>query len=190
MLDLKYKTSHQWVDAVLNNFDNFLLDHAACERKASSMAMSMVAHYPDKILVIEAMIDLAIEELQHYKAVVKIIMNKNIALIPDTKDSYVNQLRKKLRSGSAEYFMDRLILAGIIEARGYERFSLIAQHHPDAVMQEFYDGIARSEDKHQDLFIDLAKHYFDENLVEKRLEELLIIEADIVRKLPINSVLH
>lgn len=190
MLDLKYKTSMDWVEAVLANFDSFLLDHAACERKASAMAMSMVAHYPDKTLVLDSMMDLAIEELQHFRAVVKLITDRGLVLQPDTKDSYVNQLRKTLRPKPDDYFMDRLIVAGVIEARGYERFALIAQHHQDKTMQEFYDAIARSEDKHQDLFIELAKHYFDHKLVDARLEELLIIEGDIVSKLPIQAMLH
>lgn len=190
MLDLKYKTSMDWVSTVIDSFDSFLLDHAACERKASAMAMSMVAHYPDKKLLLDSMMDLAIEELQHFRAVVKLIINKNLVLLPDIKDNYINQLRKRLRPKPEDYFMDRLILAGIIEARGYERFSLIAKYHPDVQMQEFYESIACSEDRHQDLFIDLAKHYFDHIVVSQRQEELLIIEAEIVSKLPIKALLH
>ena len=190
MLDLKYKTSVSWLEAVLSDFNSFLLDHAACERKASAMAMSMVAHYPNKRLVLDSMIDLAIEELQHFRAVVKLISDRGLVLLPDTKDSYVNDLRQKLRSHPEDYFLDRLLVAGVIEARGHERFSLIAEHHTDAEMKLFYDSIARSEDKHQDLFVDLAKHYFDPGLVDKRLDELLVIESNIVRKLPIKSALH
>jgi tRNA-(ms[2]io[6]A)-hydroxylase len=69
MFELKYQTPKAWVDAVLNDFDTFLTDHAAAEKKASGMAMSMISHYPDRKSVVKAMADLAIEELIHFKQI-------------------------------------------------------------------------------------------------------------------------
>lgn len=187
---LLYITSAQWVEKVLSNFDSFLLDHAACERKASGMAMSMLAHYPDKPDLVKHMTDLAVEELQHFKMVMRFIELRGLVMPADTKDLYVNELRKLFRRENQAYFMDRLIMAGIIELRGYERFSLVAKHCSDEKLKRFYETIARSEEKHHELFIELANQYFDPVEVQKRVDELLIAEADIVKGLPLRAALH
>jgi tRNA 2-(methylsulfanyl)-N6-isopentenyladenosine37 hydroxylase len=187
---LLYTTSSQWVEKVLSDFDGFLLDHAACERKASGMAMSMLAHYPDKPDLVKQMTDLAVEELQHFKMVMRFIEQRGLVMPADTKDLYVNELRKLFRREKQEYFMDRLIMASIIELRGCERFFLVAQHCADEKVKSFYDAIAKSEEKHYELFIDLANQYFDPSDVEKRANELLIVEADIVKALPLRAALH
>lgn len=187
---LLYTTSSQWVEKVLSDFDSFLLDHAACERKASGMAMSMLAHYPDKPELVKQMIDLAVEELQHFKMVMRLISERGLVMPADTKDLYVNELRKLFRRQGHEYLMDRLLMASIIELRGYERFSLVAQHCDDGKLKSFYQTIARSEEKHYELFIELAHQYFDPGDVEKRANELLVAEAAIVKVLPLRAALH
>lgn len=187
---LRSKTPESWVDTVLADFDTFLIDHAAAEKKASGMAMSMLSHYPDKEDIVRAMADLAIEELAHFKEVLKIMIERGLTLAPDTKDPYVNALRQHFRKGSNVFFLDRLLVGGIVEARGCERFDLVAQALPDGRLQKFYRAIADSEAKHHELFITLAKTHFDDNTVEVRLSELLDIEAEIVRALPIRSALH
>ncbi len=188
--DLRIPTSMEWVSTVLDGFDEFLLDHAANERKASSMAMSMVAHYPDKPDLLKAMIDLALEELNHFKQVVKLINRRNLVLLPDEKDPYVNQLRGHIRKGTGPYFLDRLLTAGVIEARGAERFGLIASHASDSAISTFYRTLAQSESGHHMLFIDLAHRYFDEQEVSSRLHDWLDIEADLIANLPIRCRLH
>ncbi len=188
--ELKIATSMDWVNAVLDGFDEFLLDHAANERKASSMAMSMVAHYPDKPDLLKAMIDLALEELNHFKQVVRLINKRNLVLVPDEKDPYVNQLRSHIRKGTGPYFLDRLLTAAVIEARGAERFGLIATHSADSAISTFYQTLARSESGHHLLFIDLANRYFEKSEVSARLQEWLDIEADLVADLPIRCRLH
>jgi tRNA-(ms[2]io[6]A)-hydroxylase len=190
LLTLRFATPTAWVDAVLNNFDQFLNDHAQAEKKASGMAMSMVSHYPDKPDIVKAMIDLAIEELAHFREVIKLMQLNGQCLDRDEKDPYVNALRKAMRDGTEHYLLDRLLIAGIIEARGCERFGLIAQHHPEAELQQFYQIITDSEAKHHLLFIELASHYFSTPEIEQRLDELLTIEAAIVEQLPIRAALH
>ncbi|MFT6194337.1 MAG: tRNA-(ms[2]io[6]A)-hydroxylase [Cognaticolwellia sp.] len=190
MFELKYQTPKAWVDAVLNDFDTFLTDHAAAEKKASGMAMSMISHYPDRKSVVKAMADLAIEELIHFKQVLKLIYARGGQLGADEKDPYINQIRKVFRNGSDVFFMDRLIVGGVIEARGHERFFLIAQALPEGKEKEFYQTIAKSEEKHKNLFIELAYEYFPKAEVDQRLAEVLEIEADICAALPFRAALH
>lgn len=188
--ELLTATKAEWTETVINNFNTFLLDHAACERKASSMAMSMLLHYPDRHNLVRAMTELAIEELQHFKAVMVHIHERKLALPGDEKDAYVNQFRQAQRRGSEEYLLDRLLSASIIEKRGAERFGLIADALEEPKLKSFYTKIAESEARHYVLFLELAQEYFDTDTVSARLTELLIIEAKIVDQLPLKAALH
>ncbi len=189
-LPLKSKSSDAWLDTVLTNFDAFLIDHAANERKASSMAMSMVAHYPDKNRLLEVMIDLALEELNHFRQVVKLVRKRGLTLAPDEKDPYVNQLRGSIRRGRQHYFLDRLLSAAVIEARGAERFALVADHIDNEELKSFYATLAKSEAGHHLLFIELANHYFNVDEVKARLNDWLTMEKKIIEELPIRARLH
>ena len=190
MYQLLIATDPQWTTVVLDDFDHFLIDHAACERKASGMAMSMVMHYPDKPKLISAMIDLSIEELAHFREVMKHIIARNLTILPDKKDPYVNQLRHHIRHGADVFFLDKLLTASIIEARGHERFHMIGQAIQPGPLQRFYQNLARAEEKHYELFIDLAYHYFDPKTVAQRLQSLLEIEANIITQLPHRPAVH
>lgn len=190
MIELKFKTPAAWAAGIVKAMDIFLPDHAAAEKKASSMAMTMVSHYPDRPELVTAMIDLALEELSHFRSVVKIMQERGLVLLPDEKDPYVNALRRSLRQGSEFYLMDRLLIAGVVEARGAERFGLVAAALPEGDLKRFYDAITRSEQGHEALFVQLAERYFDTDTVHKRLQELLEVEAGIVSELPIRAALH
>jgi len=190
MIELKFKTPAAWAKGIVNAMDVFLPDHAAAEKKASSMAMTMVSHYPDKPELVTAMIDLALEELSHFRSVVKIMQDRGLTLLPDEKDPYVNALRREARQGSELYLMDRLLIAGIVEARGAERFGLIASALPEGELKRFYDVITRSEQGHEDLFLQFAGRYFESSIVQQRVEELLEAEGNIVSNLPIRLALH
>lgn len=189
-IQLRATSSASWVQAVLEDFDTFLLDHAANEKKASGVALSLAAHYPDKPDLVEAMIDLSIEELSHYRDVYKLIRARNIPPVPDEKDPYVNQIRVLIRKGRENYFLDRLLTAAVIEARGQERFKTLAENIPDESLRGFYTAIYKSEDRHADLFIDLAAQYFSATTIQPRLEEILTAEAKILDELPIRAALH
>jgi tRNA-(ms[2]io[6]A)-hydroxylase len=190
MFELKFKTPAAWAEGIANAMDVFLPDHAAAEKKASSMALTMVAHYPDKPELVDAMIDLALEELSHFRAVVKLMHERGLTLLPDEKDLYVNALRRHIRHGEAYFLLDRLLIAGIVEARGAERFGLVAEALPAGGMKRFYQSITRSELSHQGLFIELAEKYFDPIQVLERLDELLDTEAAIMSELPVRLALH
>ena len=187
---LQIKSSDDWLATVLADFDAFLLDHAANERKASAMAMSMVAHYPDKPDVLNAMIELALEELNHFRQVVKLMQNFGLQPSGDEKDPYVNQIRKHLRDGKDHYFLDRLLSAAVIEARGAERFERIAEAKMSTEIRCFYRTLARSEQNHHHLFINLALNYFSTEAVGTRLDKWFEIEAEVISNLEIRARLH
>ncbi len=189
-IQLRYATGSAWADLVVNNLDQFLLDHAAAEKKASGMAMSMALHYRDKPRLVQEMIDLSIEELQHFRECVRLLQQRGLQLLPDEKDPYVNAMRQLQRQGHEDGLLDRLIVAGIIEARGCERFAMIEQALPRGDTKEFYGAISRSENKHQALFLDLAECYFPHETVSVRLDELLDLEAGLVADLPLRAALH
>ncbi len=189
-LPLRYATSTDWTAAVMADFDSFMLDHAAAEKKASGMAISMLSHYPDRVELVAAMADLAVEELTHYREVVKWIHRRGLLTGADRKDPYVVEFRAAIRRGRQEYLLDRLLTAGIIEARGAERFALVADALEPGALKKFYQSIARSEERHFTLFLDLAGSYIDRDVIAARWDELLDIEAGIVRGLPIRSALH
>lgn len=189
-MNLKLSTSQQWVDAVLSDFNAFLLDHAASERKASAAALTFLVRYPDKTAIIEPLIQLAREELAHFHRVYKFMESRNLIFQRDMKDPYLAGLRKAVKSPPSEEFLDRLLLAGVVEARGCERFTLVGEAINDPALKVFYIDLAHSEGRHADLFESLAAQYHDKDRVNSRLEELLTIEAKVVSDLPIRAALH
>jgi tRNA-(ms[2]io[6]A)-hydroxylase len=187
---LLYQTPAAWTQTVLSDFDSFLQDHAAAEKKASGMAISMLSHYPDRVELVAAMADLAVEELTHYREVVKWLHKRGQLTTADTKDPYVTEFRKVIRGESDAYLLDRLLTASIIEARGAERFGLVATALEAGGLKKFYQSLARSEQRHYELFLQLAKLYIEPAVVEQRWQELLNIEAAIVAALPHRAALH
>ncbi len=187
---LLIETNPSWLQTVLRDFDSFLQDHAAAEKKASGMAISMLSHYPDRILLVTKMADLAIEELTHYREVLRWIHSRGLVTAPDTKDLYVLGLRQVIRKETDTYLLDRLLTASVIEARGAERFSLIANAIEIPPLKNFYQSLAKSEARHYKLFLDLAQEYFDSSVIELRWKQILNIEAKVVSELPIRAALH
>ena len=190
-LKLKAESSQEWVNCVMDNFDEFLKDHADCERKASSMAMSFVAKYPDRTEIISELIHTGIEELEHFRLVYKIMQDRGLTLnhsIPE--DLYVKQLLKHCHSDREKRFRDRLIIASIVENRGFERFKLVSENIQDEELAKFYHMIYVSEAKHGHIFVKMALNYFDREEVFQRWEELATIEAEILGNLELNPALH
>ena len=184
-------SSCEWLQSVQKNFDAFLIDHALNERKASASAMTLVAHYPDRAELVEVMIELAIEELNHFKQVMKIITSRNLIIENEKKDPYVNELRRHMKKSDSEaYLLDRLLSGAVIEARGEERFCLLAKNLSDQALRSFYARISASEARHFCLFLDLADKYFHRKTVEDRLSDWIEIEKLAIESLPITNRLH
>ena len=190
MSKLRASSSKAWLEAVLGDFDAFMLDHATCERKASATALSLVSHYPDRELLVQHMIVLAREELEHFHQMLWLVQASGLVLPPDEKDLYVQGLRKLFRHGRAEYFLDRLLVSGIVEARGCERFGRVADALEEGPLKTFYQSIVRAEAQHHALFYNLALNYFDTATVDARQDELLDHEAEILQTLPIRPIVH
>lgn len=150
----------------------------------------MLSHYPDRVELVAAMADLAVEELTHYREVVKWIHRRGLLTVADRKDHYVLALRESIRKGREAYLLDRLLTASIIEARGAERFALVATALPAGALKKFYQSIARSEERHYELFLQLATKYLEADMIAERWDQLLDIEAAIVADLPIQAALH
>jgi tRNA-(ms[2]io[6]A)-hydroxylase len=190
MLDLRLPTPASWLEVVFSDFDAFIVDHALCERKASAMGMSLVAKYPDRTAIIDPLIAFAREELEHFHIVYRVIEKRGLRLSSDEKDTYVNALRRLSRSGGEELFLDRLLVPGVVEARGCERLQLVAAAIEDPELGEVYRDLARAESRHHALFFRLARQYFPEDVVRARADELLVAEAEIVRALPLRAAVH
>ena len=184
------ETPDSWIKVVIQEFDQFLKDHASCEKKASGMAMSMASHYPDKPRLLNAMIDLAVEELNHYREVVRILLGRDQQPGPDTKDHYVLELNKLVRKGKEHFLLDRLLIAALVERRGAERFHIISQRIREPTLKKFYTSITQSEDRHWRLFLDLADEYCSEEEITDRFFLLAKEENKIMQGLPIKPALH
>ena len=183
-------TAPAWAEAVLRDFDAFLLDHAACERKASATGMLFVVRYPDRAEILDPLIRYAREELDHFHQVYRFLAERELVLVSDTPDPYASRLLEFVRHGRDDRFLDRLLVAGILEARGCERFGKLATALPGGQLREFYEGLTQADARHQRLFVDLAHVYFDPTVVEARLRQLLDHEANLLRTLPVRAALY
>lgn len=192
-IELKTKTKTQWVDTVLGDLNAFLQNHADCERKASGMAQNFIAKYPDRLEIIDDLMAISIEELEHFRQVYKIMELRGVYL-PERmeKDDYINQFIDAARNGRDERFMDRILIAGIIEARGSERFITIGEELEtvDLDLAKFYTQLGRAEAKHIHAFIKMCSHYFSDAIIQARLDELLTIEAAILNNLAFKAKLY
>ncbi|MEE9438131.1 MAG: tRNA-(ms[2]io[6]A)-hydroxylase [Saprospiraceae bacterium] len=190
-LDLAIPSKQEWLEAVLSDFPSFLQDHADCERKASSMAMSFVAKYPDRKEIIPELIATGIEELEHFQQVYKLMESRGIPLNKSmSEDLYIKQLIKKCHSGREERFLDRLLIASVVETRGAERFRMISEAQTDPEMHRFYKVLWASEAKHGHIFVKMSLNYFPEKTVLDKLKWWTDFEAEVIDGLEIKAALH
>jgi len=190
-LDVSVPSSKEWIEAVLDDFPSFLQDHADCERKASAMAMSMVAKYPDRKEILPELIEIGIEELEHFKMVYDLMEEKGIPLPKKMKeDPYVKELFSKMHSDVMRRFLDRLLIASVVETRGAERFKMVADHQTEEPMKKFYKMLWTSEAKHGNVYVKMALNYFDKEQTYDRLRFWVKEEGEIIQGLEIRPALH
>lgn len=190
-LEIRTPSPPGWIEAVLSDFSSFLQDHADCERKASATAMSLVAKYPNRVEIIPELIETAVEELEHFQQVYKIMKSRGIQLAHSIhEDLYIKALMKAQHDGLEERFLDRLLIASVVETRGAERFKLIADNLEDEELSKFYKMLWISEAKHGHIYVKMALNYFPSEKVYKRLEWWVDKEGEIVRDLPFRAALH
>ena len=182
MLGLKLPTDPRWVKLVESNISEILTDHAWCEQKAATNAISIVVHNSEQEELVTDMLSLAKEELEHFEMVHNIIKEKGFVLGRERKDSYVNELAKFMVKGRGRKFslVDRLLFSAMIEARSCERFKVLADNVDDEELAKFYHELMISEAGHYTMFLKHAKKVAPEIDVDKRWAEWLEFEAKVI----------
>ncbi len=186
-MELLCATPRAWVDLAVERFDEVLVDHAHCEKKAAAHALSMLAAFPQVPGLARAMARLAREEAGHLAQVLALMEKRGLTLGRDTGDPYAQGLQAMVRQPARERLLDRLIVSALIEVRSEERLRLLAQDLKDAELRQFYRRLAHAEAGHGELFLRLARRC--EGFPE-RLEQMLRVEAGLVRALPLRPAIH
>jgi len=193
MLKLKLATDPRWVNIAEKNIEEILTDHAFCEQKAASSAISFIVQYPEYPELVEEMIKLAAEEISHLKLVHDLIQKRGLTMGRDRKDSYVKDLRTFFAKGSnrKEAMIHKLLIAGMIEARSCERFKLLSEKLEDKTLCTFYHKLMVSEAGHYTLFLRLAKKYGKELMdVEATWEAFLAHESKVIQQYSSKELIH
>ena len=185
-------TDPGWLPLALARFDEVLVDHAHCEKKAAANALSLIQSYPELPGLPAQMARLAREESAHLAKVLELMEARGLTLGRDTGDPYAQALQACVRTGAAERRVDRLLVAAVIEARSCERLSLLAEGLEEPALKRFYGELAQSEDGHQALFFRLAVAAAggEEAAVAGRLQVLLAREAEVVREVGLRAAIH
>ncbi len=190
MLGLHNTTSDEWIEAANRDSASVLCDHAHCEKKAATMAISLLNRYPEKSKLVEQMAELAEEEMGHFRLVLKEMSARGITLTRDIGDRYAQQLHQHIRTQEPFRLLDMLIVCSLIEARSCERFQLLSRSVEDEELRTFYRSLLESEARHRTVFLSLARLYFPSEEVSIRLDELEAAEASIVASLQHQPVMH
>lgn len=192
MLGLKLPTDPRWVNIVEKNIEDILTDHAYCEQKATSTAISLIVSFPEYTELVQEMVALVKEEISHFKMVHDRIIENGWTLGRDRKDDYVVQLLKFFPKGGSRttQLVHRLLYAALIEARSCERFRLLSEELQDKELAEFYRKLMVSEANHYTMFLGFARQYGDRQEVDRKWNELLEYEAEIMKNLSIGETIH
>jgi tRNA-(ms[2]io[6]A)-hydroxylase len=185
MLHLKLPTDPRWVNIAEKNIADILTDHAYCEQKAASSCITLIVENALKTTLVEVLTPVVAEEWSHFERVLAQLKKRNLSLGKPRKDEYVIQLQTFIQKGGShdDRLLDKLLVNALIEARSCERFKLLWQHIEDQELSKFYYELMISEASHYVNFIDLAKTYHPEEKVNKRWQEFLDIEANIMDNL-------
>jgi tRNA-(ms[2]io[6]A)-hydroxylase len=180
MLSLKTTSSQRWLDQVAANMPELLIDHAHCEKKAAGTAMNLLFAYVESVDLCRAMTEIVQEELAHFHMVLDILAARGIPFRKLNPSSYGRKLNDLVSKQEPRRAVDRLLVAGLIEARSCERFGLLRDYLPDQQLADFFGGLFESEARHHSTYVRLAKSFASEDEVCSRLEELADAEAAII----------
>jgi tRNA-(ms[2]io[6]A)-hydroxylase len=192
MLGLQLPTDPRWAKLVESNISEILTDHAWCEQKAATNAISIVVHNSEQEELVTDMLSLAKEELEHFEMVHNIIKEKGFVLGRERKDSYVNELAKFMQKGRGRKFslVDRLLFSAMIEARSCERFKVLSENIDDEKLADFYRELMISEAGHYIMFLKHARRVAPEIDVDKRWKEWLEFEAKVIQNYGKEETIH
>jgi tRNA-(ms[2]io[6]A)-hydroxylase len=180
MLNLQSTTADRWLRQVDEHLNDILIDHAHCEKKAAGTAMNLLFAYIDHNELTRAMTEIVNEELDHFHQVIALLQRRGVRFRKLAPSSYGQKLHAQVRKFEPGRAVDRLLVAGIIEARSCERFSVLRDHVKDTELKDFYGSLFESEARHHSTYVRLAKDFASENVVMTRLKELATLEAEII----------
>jgi tRNA-(ms[2]io[6]A)-hydroxylase len=180
MLHLASQTRPDWLPQALGALPTILIDHAHCEKKAASTALSLLFKYPKNHAMLVPLSELAREELEHFEQVLGILQARGIAYDRIEPSPYAAALHKSVRGGEKQ-LLDVLLCCGLIEARSCERMKLLASGLTDPELATFYTSLLASEARHHMMYVDLAKLYYSADQVKQRLSELAQAEAAVLQ---------
>ena len=192
MLGLKLPTDPRWINIAEKNIQEILTDHAFCEIKAASTAISLMVSFPEYTELVKEMPILAKEEMCHFELVHNIIINRGWTLGRDRKDHYVIKLLSFFPKGGSRttQLVHRLLYAALIEARSCERFKILSENLKDKELALFFRSLMESEAGHYTLFLNFARKYGDRKVVDEKWQKLLIFEAEIMKSLGGKETIH
>ena len=192
MLGLKLPTDPRWVNIVEKNIEEILTDHAYCEQKAASTAISIIIGFPDRSELVKEMTALVREEMGHFNMVHEKIVERGWKLGRERKDEYVVELMKFFPKGGSKttHLVHKLLYAALIEARSCERFRLLSENIVDKELADFYRNLMVSEANHYTMFLGFARKYGDRDVVDQKWQDLLAYEAEIMANLGKKETMH
>jgi tRNA-(ms[2]io[6]A)-hydroxylase len=189
MLGLKLPTDPRWVNLAEKSIQEILTDHAYCEQKAASSGISLIVLFPELEELVQEVAPVVDEEWGHFRMVLDELKKRNLKLGRQRKDEYVAKINQRIKGdgGRESMLLNKLLICALIEARSCERFKLLSVHCSDISLRSFYKKLMVSEAGHYTLFLSLAKKYIDPSIVEKRWNEILKIEAEIMQELELRG---
>ena len=192
MLHLKLETDPRWAAIAEENLEEILTDHAWCEQKAATNAITIITFNPQYDDLVTDLLELAKEELEHFQMVHEIIKKRGYTLGRERKDNYVNKLYKFMNKGGSQLqsMVDRLLFSAMIEARSCERFKMLSKHIKDPDLSKFYYDLMVSEAGHYTLFITYARKYGKDIDVDKRWRELIDFEGELIKEYGKSESIH
>jgi tRNA-(ms[2]io[6]A)-hydroxylase len=182
MLSLQCETDDRWLAHVDDDLESVLIDHAHCEKKAAATAMKLLGSYIENEALCREMTEIVNEELEHFHMVLDLLRARGIKFRRQKPSSYGKRLHEHVRHQEPERAVDRLIVAGLIEARSCERFSRLAEHVNDDELAEFYRSLFEAEARHHATYIRLANDFLPPESVQARLAEYAAIEARVIQQ--------
>ena len=180
MLSLKTPSASAWLAAAESSLEELLIDHAHCEKKAAATAMNLLFAYVEQTDLVRELSTIVEEELDHFRQVLDLLAERGVSFRRLKPSPYGGQLAELVRKDEPSRAIDRLLVAGLIEARSCERFALLRDGLRDRRLAEFYDRLFESEARHHATYVRLAGLFASDNVVRDRLSELSAREAGII----------
>jgi len=181
MLSLAVPTDEGWFDRVVDHLDTILIDHCHLEKRAASNALNLIFRYTGRDTLPRALSEVVREEMDHFEMMLDVLDERGVEFIRLTPSAYASHLKDAIRRQEPGSFLDRLLMAGLIEARSCERFQVLSERLEDPNLAQLYADLVISEARHHTLYVNLARKFYDHDEVKSRLNELAAVEAEAIQ---------